>query len=188
MYLIDFTQGKLLPRPSADRPGQKEMFYPCLCVRCQRTRWLRKWQALHATQCRSCHSVDAGKKGYATLKATGHKRQIEGMKKHQREKPSREEKIVRDWLNEWGITYDDQHTFQFGDGSFCLIDFVIGDLAIEIRGYWHYQTKASKDAALIAKWGGSVLFIEASDMRGAERIKQVKAALCAVVTAKEIVL
>ncbi len=158
--IIGWQCGELRAAPRTSAPQKRETFYPVICPMCSSIRWLRKADALRAHMCATCQRSEAGKKGYQAATAK-HGRQplLDKIAAKERLFPSYPEFTVRRWLYDAGIAYQCQQ--QHGP---YLIDLVVNGLAIEINGYWHLRTRASRDRHLESIWPGQILFLNADEV------------------------
>jgi len=173
MYTVDLTSGTDFPKPIKGRPNLTIKKYRCVCDVCQSEKWLPLYQAQKAEKCFNCSQSDKGKKSMEKHSAEDRAKLMEGICKYQRENPSRAENTVANWLKEMGIKAETQVVLPLNARSKYIIDFVVGHIAIEVRGYWHNRSKGEKDAKLVEKWNGEVIFIDCDELyKNAASIKQ----------------
>ena len=140
--IIDLARGELRSAPRKDRPNRREMWYPVTCPECQHQYWLRKPDAERRSRCDLC-----------------------GKRKARLNSRAWSEIMVRDWLDDAGIPYVEEAIYRTVKRDF-LIDFVIGDLAVEINGWGHKLFhRAQRDQELETVWRGDVLFIPTTDLK-----------------------
>lgn len=159
MTAVDWDHPILKPAPRKNRPRQRETYYRVTCD-CGNVRELRKADALRATMCRTCQRRLAGKAGYkAAVQKHGPDGLLDRVAAFHRDHPTRPERIVRDWLDEAGVSYQAQVIFKNRTFRY-IVDFVVEDRAVEVVGYWHRRRKGIKDESLRCRWPGSVLFLD----------------------------
>jgi hypothetical protein len=156
------TQAEIRNEPCKGRPNQKRRYVPVTCA-CGHTWKVRADYVRRVTMCGRCQRRVAGKRGYEAAKGTPAFLNLSTLIKRQREYPSTPEKRVIGWLTELHIGYAHQHLFQCGEFRY-VIDFVRGNRAIEVVGYWHAKFKRGKDARLQELWQGELLFVDADQI------------------------
>jgi very-short-patch-repair endonuclease len=124
--------------------------YLASCPDCGNSRLLRADDAKKAERinrlCSRCHAREAGKRGYqATVAKKGKDFAIDCVQQYRLANPSSLEKRVMDNLSGAGITYEREVLLQH-DNRHYLVDFIVGDIAIEVQGEWVHQFHKTRDA------------------------------------------
>lgn len=188
-FLINFSDKRLLPRPTQKRPTRRAARYPAQCPICQEWRLLRLQDANIATRCPQCHCRAIGKVGYArTVERWGKNQALAHVQEYQRANPSQAEQIVAKWLYELNIPHDtqviwmhqvnDANADTFGETFTFLLDFVVPldddgeqQLLIEVNGPFHdpehrlaNPQRIARDQLLQAVWPGKMITLWAKDL------------------------
>ncbi len=167
MNIIYWDIFQMRPAPRSCQPNKNETFYLVLCSCCNDTRWLRRSDALHAEDakmCQACHCRQIGCAGYrATAAKYGFDFFLRKLQAYLRANLTKPERLVQEWLEEWGIEYEAQALVRTQWHSY-IADFRIGTLLVEVNGeYWHSKReRITRDARLDRDWqreNGSVLWL-----------------------------
>ena len=166
--LIEWDKPELRVFPRKSNPNRRETAYKVTCSVCGYRRWLRKSDAKRCKSCRRCSSRKGFKASLSKISlsdALGHVRE------YRLANPSQPERIVAEWLDEWGLTYEREvvwivdHSAGGGDCFGYVLDFVVSlpdsyRRAIEVNGYWHKRTRAQRDIMLVMNFPGVVWFVD----------------------------
>ena len=119
--------------------------YPVACPLCGRERLLRRCDIREGRPCKACHNRRiAPLGGQATLRKYGLKTLIQHARRYRLAHPSDLEQIVSGALDDLGVAYEREALIEAGDDTF-LIDFLIGDLALEVFGDFPHRDRAAHD-------------------------------------------
>jgi len=123
--------------------------YTVICPTCGNTRLLRSDDAKKAERtnrpCSRCHASIAGKQGYkATVRNKGKDFAVGCVQQYRLSNPSSLEQQVMGALNTAGIAYEREVLLQH-DNRHYLIDFIVGNIAIEVQGEWAHQFHKTRD-------------------------------------------
>lgn len=171
-FTINLSEPHSLSRPTCRNPKRKVIVYPSQCLKCHRWYLLRKDDAISASQCRSCHCRAIGCKGYAvTVQRWGRDFALKHVQAYQLNHPSTAEQLVMGWLDDLAIPYERQCIWsamtEQGEQFHFILDFVIGDLAIEVNGPFHdpqhplaNERRITRDQMLAAVWDGTLVVLD----------------------------
>lgn len=176
--IIDWKRGELRPAPRANRPDQRETYYPAICI-CGNERWLKAADARKAELCGICQRRAAGKLGYAAMAAKyGEKWATRHVQAYRRENPSSLETAVAIILDDLGVRYEREFwlaTKAHGKKQrVYLLDFMIaGRLAVEVNGAFVHssddaQRRDRRKKQLLKRRGYPLLTLTESDIRKGE--------------------
>jgi len=138
--LIDFANPVKTQR-IVNRKPRTDTCYWVSCPQCGERRLLRSADAKKAAKehrlCRGCHTSTAGKKGYAaTVAKYGEKFSVDFVRKYRLENPSPLEWQVMQQLLQADVPHEREVLVEYGKHAY-LVDFIIGNLAIEVNGGVH---------------------------------------------------
>lgn len=146
-------------RPSGKR---RESYVDVQCDACGEVRRVTMSTAKRSTMCKPCQQADA-----LMIAAARSMKRLKAIAAHQLANPSKPEQQVAEWLDAWGYAYERQHIF-LGEHRAYIIDFVVGDVAIEVNGYHHIRPAIMKrDDDLCDDWRGEVVFLDAMNLNDA---------------------
>ncbi len=141
--MIDPYSFRREPAPRKAAPNKTEMYCTRICPQCGQGYRCRLDNA------RTCEATQAPCKRCSNL-AKSHL-----AANYCFAKPSASERVVMAYLDNLAIPYEFQYVF-----GRWILDFVIGEKAIEVNGYWHRRNQLARDAQLAKAWTGPILFLD----------------------------
>jgi predicted RNA-binding Zn-ribbon protein involved in translation (DUF1610 family) len=152
--------GQRRPNPYNGRPNKTETYFEVPCPQCGRVRMLRGCDARRraGSVCANCNVHRAQHRSARSLA------RLKAIAASQRANQPPEQALVGQWLFEAGYRPDEQMVF-IDDEFRAIVDFVLGHIAIEVNGYWHYQRATERDFELSVRWHGPVIFIDVNDIQ-----------------------
>lgn len=165
---FDYLVKERRPDPRVTEPNKQTWFYlvPCPNPHCDKTRWLRPYDARKNQMCAFCKRSLGGKASYAQQIASDPERMIKIARDYRLANPSLPERHTMALLKQIGIEFEREFVWYDLEGRGYILDFailhnkkVIG--AIEVNGYWHgvNPKKIDRDARLLERWPAPLLIL-----------------------------
>lgn len=119
---------------------------PHSCPTCGAVRHLVPRDAGRTKQCRRCHLQSIAALGYrATAARYGEKWAVRHVQSYRLSAPSSLEQLVADQLNTLNIWYEREVMVTTTTRKSWLVDFVVGDIAIEVNGFYAHSHHTNRD-------------------------------------------